>query len=183
MRNPRSAGGNARTGAWTASRIGANYTCVRSCNLPQVATITTGELTGDGRADVVIGHGEGGLPSGRGGVRVFVAPADRTGAWAEQVVDADYQWTHNLRIADVDANGTRDIVAAEEDQSAQRRVGWFSNDGTGRFTFRAIEAGVGGHNVEVADAEGDGDLDVLSGAHGYFGAANPLVLYLNRRIA
>jgi hypothetical protein len=181
LQNPRDTGGNARTGNWASRRIGPGYTCVRQCNLVQVATIATGELTGDGRMDVVVGHGEGGIPGGVTGVRMFTAPADRTRAWAERAVDPGYHWTHNLRLVDMDANGTRDIVAAEEDQSEHRRVGVFANDGTGNFRLQVIAGGVGGHNVEVGDVDRDGDLDVLSSPHGYFGDDNPLVVYLNNR--
>jgi FG-GAP-like repeat len=179
MQNPRTTGGNARTGTWATRRIGPGYVCTTRCNLVQVATMATGDMTGDGRMDVVIGHGEGGVPQGPTGVRLFVAPANRASTWAERPVDPNYDWTHNLRIVDMDGNGTRDIVAAEEDQSDNRRLGIFTNDGSGTFRYDLIAAGVGGHNVEVGDVDGDGDLDVVNSPHGWYGDDNPLVVYLN----
>jgi hypothetical protein len=70
-------------------------------------------------------------------------------------------------IADLDGNGTQDVVAADayvsEDSTELR---WYANDGTGAFaeqlpihTFVSEEGEFSG--VRVADLNGDGDQDVV----------------------
>lgn len=186
LRNPRSIGGSARTGAWTSSVIGPGYACATigtptsQCPDGYVAVYATGDLNGDGRMDVVVTQSEVGLDQEPppGGVRWFEAPVNRTGRWTEQVVDATFVDAHNVQIADIDRNGTLDIVAGEQDQSEQRRIAVFTNDGQGRFTTNVLSAD-GSHNVIVSDADGDGRPDILAGGHGVFGAPNPLLLFLN----
>ena len=179
--NPRERGGNARTGSWTRRTIGPGYGCPGgAAECETVATVETADLNRDGRMDVVTGQAEGD-PVPPGGLRWFEAPLNRTQLWGQHTIDAGFESTHNVRAADVDGNGTTDLVAGEQDQSPQRRIAVFYNDGGGSFT-RDVVSTDGSHNVVVDDVDGDGDVDFLAGAHGWFGDPHPLQLYLNGRL-
>lgn len=178
--NPREWGGNARTDEWRVHRVGLGYACKSTCATVQVATIHTGDINGDGRLDIAIANAE--APSLKAGsltgVRWYEAPADRTQLWAHHFVDANYNNVHNMRLVDMDHNGTLDIVGGEQDQTVQRRFGVFYNDGSGAFTYESIEAGVGTHNIDVEDVDSDGDWDIIQGRHGWYGDDNPLSIYI-----
>jgi FG-GAP-like repeat len=107
------------------------------------------------------------------------APVDRrNGAWIQHTVNSTYTWVHNVRTADMDGNGTLDVVVAEQEQSPFRRVAVFYNGGTGNFTQQILSSG-SGHSQVTGDTTRRGVLDILNAGHGYTGALHPLELYLN----
>jgi hypothetical protein len=55
----------------------------------------------------------------------------------------------------------------------------FLNDGKGNFTADVI-ATTGGQELVIGDMNGRGDLCILSSNHGYYGAANPLEMWVNK---
>ncbi len=184
--NPRETGGNARTGAWVSHIIGPSYTC-NTTSCPggdySVATYGAGDFNGDGRMDVVMGQSEGVLNTAPppGGLVWFEAPVDRVnGTWIRHTIDASFIDSHCVRVADVDHNGTLDLVSSEQDQSILRRVSVFYNDGAGNFTEEIISNGAG-HQTTIGDVRGNGGIDILNSAHGYSGLINPipLLLFLN----
>src|SRR5207248_7693931 len=94
------------------------------------------------------------------------APIDRrNGTWIKHTIDTTYQCVHNLRTADVDQDGFADIVAAEQEQSAQKRLTIFYGDGIGGFTPQILST-QGGHEQVLGDVTGHGDLDILNANHG-----------------
>jgi hypothetical protein len=182
--NPRENGGNARTGQWAVHVIGSSYPC-NNTDCPggdfNVATYGAGDLDGDGRMDVVMGQSEGPLNVAPppGGLIWFEAPSDRrNGTWIRHTIDANFTHTHAVRVADMDHNGTLDLVTSEQDQSTFRRVAVFYNDGAGNFTEQII-SNAAGHQTIEGDVRGNGALDVLNSAHGFFGGFHPLQLFLN----
>ena len=164
--------------------MGPGYGCPGGASECQtVATAATGDVNGDGRMDAVVGQAEGqslGGPSLPGGLRWFEAPADRTQPWIRHDLDVEFESTHNIRLADINGDGTMDVVAGEQDQAPLKRLAVFYNDGHGSFTRQVLGTDAS-HNVAVGDADGDGDLDILAGPHGWWGAPHPLQLFLNRR--
>jgi hypothetical protein len=85
---------------------------------------------------------------------------------------------HKINVADMDKNGTPDIVVAEQDQSLFDRVAVFYNDGHGNLTEQII-SNAKGHNDAVGDVIGNGALDILNSGHGYFNDSHPLQIFLN----
>jgi hypothetical protein len=180
--NPREHGGNARTDAWTMYTVGPGYTC-GNCGSGDIATESTGDLNGDGRMDIIVAQSEAdsNKQAPPGGLKWYEMPLDPTQPWTEHTIDANLQDAHNIQVADIDGNGALDLVVGEQDQSVQRRVMVYYNDGYGNFTGSAISTGDGSHNVEIGDIEGDGDIDILAGQHGYYSDPNPLSVYTNGR--
>jgi hypothetical protein len=82
----------------------------------------------------------------------------------------------------MNGDGIPDLVEAEQEQSLQRRVSVFYNDGHGNFTQQVL-SNSSGHNPVVIDVGGDGDLDIFSSPHGFYGVPNPLEIYLNKRVS
>ena len=95
-------------------------------------------------------------------------------------MDPGFDSPHNVWVADIDKNGTLDIVAAQQEQSKDRRIAIFFNDGMGNFSTQIL-SNTGSHNPFLIDTDGDGWLDLFSAGHGRFGAPNPVELYINPR--
>jgi regulation of enolase protein 1 (concanavalin A-like superfamily) len=153
--NPREHGGNARTDSWIIHDIGPAFPCPL-CAEQAVAAYAATELNGDGRMDIVASQAdaEPSIPPPPGGLVWYEAPPDRrNGTWLRHTVDANFVDAHTVKIADVDQNGTHDIVTAEQDQSSLRRVSVFYNDGHGNFTEQVV-SNEEGHNVAVGDVTG-----------------------------
>ena len=178
LENPREHGGNARTDPWVAHVIGPGFDTTG--NAPPA--FATADLNGDGRMDVVTVRSEGtNPPEVIGALWWWEAPADRrNGTWIQHVVDATYTSAHSVRAVDVDGDGTIDLVTAEQEQAAERRVSVFYNDGTGSFSQRILSNG-SGHNITVGDLDGNGSVDILNAGHGFFGAPHPVEVYRNRK--
>jgi len=126
------------------------------------------DINADGRPDIVLTDGEI-----RGARAAWLeAPADpRTGRWVrhdlEQGDPAKRGAYHSLQVADFDNDGDLDIFTAEmEHVAGERPPRWFiweNIDGKGLFVERVIlNKNLGGHRAQVADVDGDGDLDICS---------------------
>ena len=179
LENPREHGGNARRDAWIEHVIGPGYDSSGNA----AATFATADVNGDGRMDLVTGYAEGAVVPFPGSLLWWEAPANRrNGAWIKHVIDPTYTSAHKVQIADMDGNGTPDIVSSEQEQTAFRRVSIFYNNGAGQFSQQVLSSG-SGHNQVAADANGDGHIDILNAPHGYFGAPNPIELYRARSTA
>jgi hypothetical protein len=172
--NPSETHGNARTGTWIAHTIGSAY------NADSEPRFAMGDLNGDGRMDFVTGQAEGNFPLPSDGIIWWEAPVDRrNGTWLKHTISGNYEAAHKLLVADMDGNGTPDIITGEQEQAVQKRVSVFLNDGLGNFTEQILSLG-SGHNLTIGDVDGDGVPDIFNAAHGYFGYAHPLELFLNR---
>ena len=85
----------------------------------------------------------------------------------QQIAALEEDVSLNVRdIADLDGNGTQDVVADAYVSEDSLELRWYANDGTGAFaeqlpihTFVSEEGEFGG--VRVADLDGDGDQDVV----------------------
>lgn len=113
------------------------------------ASATVGDVDNDGDVDVLVGGGAAGiqwLPNPGNGV-----------LGAPQSINPDLSW--EMRLADLDADGSLDLINA--DGSILARLG----NGTGQFGPAIIVNTTPAHAIfsqEVADATGDGVLDVIS---------------------
>lgn len=143
--------------------------------------VDCGDFNGDGRKDVVITNGEElqndpSTESKPKGVRLYLSPADpANGAWTEVILNpSNFSW-QSLQIGDLDRDGDLDIVTGISQvglDNAAPFIVAFLNDGTGmNFEAQTIDIGQDNfnqvvfiYNSTLADADGDGDLD-LFGPH------------------
>lgn len=104
----------------------------------------------------------------------FQTPSDvRNGAYAKRPIDSDYQNVNqNTKesTGDIDGDGLIDIVIgpAEAYRNGGNHVlAWYRNPGSGytsNWTRTVIKANTNNHHtVKLADMDGDGDLDVVTG--------------------
>lgn len=116
-------------------------------------------------------------PRHRGCANVYVCK------WNLQVIDKSHS-SHDVLVGDVEHDGAvdigrRDIAFAEQDQSPTRRVGVFYNvNGDGSKWKLQILALNGGHNIKAGILGHDRRPSILTARHGYFGGANPLIVWL-----
>ena len=110
--------------------------------------IEAGDVTGDGRIDVVA--------FGARSVRVFAQGPGRTFAESPYVTDPPDEWGYALALGDVTGDGRGDVLAAA--QSLQV----FRQSPTGDLLPPVVRPGVGGTAVETGDVDSDGLMDVVT---------------------
>jgi hypothetical protein len=177
--NPIEFGGNPLDGSqWTEHVIQANVPAGPG------ASIATGYLTQSGRMDVVVvqNEGEGNFSDG-----LYWYQNEGNGVFQQHLLDASYQAVHQIDIADMNNDGTQDIVVGEQEQADMGpnlngppggRLAIFYNDGNGNFTQQVI-SNFGIQNQVVGDVDGNGYLDIFGANHGFYGGNKELQLWYN----
>ena len=123
---------------------------------PADARVATGDIDGDGRLDVALSASEG-----EGTLAWFAGPADPAAAtaWTRQPIGAlTLTGTHSLQLADLDGDGSLDLLAAEMHTGGKRVLVYLQRAGTWQ---EMLVSANGSHNMQVADLGDDGDLDLV----------------------
>jgi hypothetical protein len=178
--NPHETGGDARKGTWI------RHVAARLSDVGE-DSFATGVFSSAGHMDLIVASNED-YPANPSGLYRVIAPADRRSAWTLQTIDPTYYAVHRINVADMNNDGTPDLVISEGEQAHntapdfnqnfnKQRVAIFYNDGDGKFTPQIIGTS-GGHNQAVGDVAGNGKPAILSANHGYFGAPTPLELWI-----
>jgi hypothetical protein len=124
------------------------------------------DIDGDGRAELIMTDAD------ISGSKVVVLwnRDGKGGDWRKEELPQSFTYgsLHSLAVADLTGDGRPDIVVNEQEEllpsgrSNPRWVLW-ENRGGGRFVERILlDKRLGGHELQVGDVDGDGDIDIVS---------------------
>jgi hypothetical protein len=119
-------------------------------------TTVVGDLNGDGKLDVVATTGS----VDKGCVRVLLGNGNGTFAVSPAIYDVGDPRPFEAVLGDLDADGDLDLVLSNLDGSASVLLG----NGNGTFAPRQAVAILGTRDVDLADLNGDGKLDLITGS-------------------
>jgi hypothetical protein len=134
-------------GTWTERTIIAGWS--------DRAGVTVADINRDGRVDVLLAPAES-----EGRISWFETTDAQGGKWTEHVIDPSIDFVHTFKVADIDLDGSLDVVVSEMQQSKRKRVGFYLNqDGKGGTWRLQIVGTTGSHNIRAVDIDRDGDID------------------------
>jgi hypothetical protein len=143
-------------GRWFKHRGGTTYDANVIDASYQFTRSVAGQLIEGGRPEVALTVGDGWAP--------LMLYEWQKGAWVPRVVLPEVDCTHSFRIVDFDGDGHLDLWVAEMrldggNPDAKNQI--LFGDGKGGFEPVVISEGIDLHESEIADLDGDGDLDVI----------------------
>ncbi len=158
---------------WFKTKLGAGAQAAKP-NLSGAGEIKTGRLK-DGMiilATVEPMHGDQ--------LVVYTSPESRASLWKRHVIDKGFKRGHALWLADVDRDGSDEIVFGHSDTPDVPGLNIYDvqNQAGTEWTKHVIDAGgIATEDLIVADFTGDGHLDVVAGGR----ASHNVKLYVNGR--
>ncbi len=130
--------------------------------------IAAGDVTGDGRADIIVGESTG------GGRVIVIDGVSGNVANSFLPFSPTYKGGVQVAVGDVNGDGHADIVATQNSKSAKVKV----LDGINLSTLLSFSAGSGnGVNVAVGDGNHDGKADIIAGSTGKRGVADTIKVF------
>ncbi|RMH52401.1 MAG: VCBS repeat-containing protein [Bacteroidetes bacterium] len=129
--------------------------------------IGLGDLDGDGDLDVVAGR----RPDGEDEPMILVVfsnPGDASAPWAAQEIGISNHPIDRVEVADLNGDGRADIIVAEERWPGEEPDGnlfWYEQPASGVWIRHHIVTQYSMNNLDVADLDGDGDVDLITAEH------------------
>ena len=133
-----------------------------------IRSVAAADINGDGLDDLAVGYLSYQLETWRAGIDILYAQKD--GTWTRRPLASEEGRVEVSALAtgDVDGDGKRDLVALTGEGAT-----WvFLGDGKGFFTREAAagippyEGRCRGYHVQLADLDGDGKAEIVSGFAG-----------------
>jgi hypothetical protein len=124
------------------------------------------DLDGDGKLEIVIADAD--IVDSK--VAVLKNSDGKGGQWTKTDLPQSFTYgsLHALAVADFNGDGKPDIIVNEQEEllpSGRENPRWilWENLGSNRFVERIIlDTKLGGHELQVGDVDGDGDIDICS---------------------
>jgi hypothetical protein len=123
---------------------------------PDRAGVAAADVNQDGHLDILFAPAES-----AGRLSWFETTEPAKGKWTEHLIDPSIDFVHTFKVADIDMDGSPDVVFAEMQQSARKRVGFFLNRGKASKWELQVVGAAGSHNLRVIDIDQDGDIDIV----------------------
>jgi len=138
---------------WTGYEIG-NFADALYPDRTEVA-----DLNGNGRLDIIVTEENGGTSDAQ--TYWWEAPADPTTLnWTSHLI-VSQGTTNSLDVADMNNDGSPDVILAEHRGSKTLSI--WANSGQGAFNEQIVSTGHESHlGGQTVDLDGDGDLDIVS---------------------
>jgi len=129
--------------------------------------IGLGDLDGDGDLDIAAGR----RPEGGDEpliLVVFTNPGDGSGNWPAREIGQSNHPIDRVEIADLNGDGRADVVISEERWPGLEPDGnlfWYEQPETGAWIRHHVVTQYSMNNLDVADVDDDGDIDLVTGEH------------------
>jgi len=163
-----------RADTWFENQDGKGQTWTAHPNIPMgrkgpygvCVRTAVADLDGDGQLEVVMADAD--IVESK--VAVLTNRDGKGGSWSKTELPQSFPYgsLHSLAVADFNGDGRPDILVNEQEEllppgrENPRWIMWL-NLGGGQFRERIVlDAKLGGHELQVADVDGDGDLDICS---------------------
>ena len=136
------------------------------------------DIQGTGQLEPVIGtevYSSGGNNS-NGGIYWYSYPTSGgvQGTWTRHTIIGNGNAYEDMEGLDVNGDGAVDLVASYNNSSGVYQIVWFENprgqggDPTQPWAQHAIGAGYGENNLDLADIDGDGKMDMVTPSSIFF---------------